>query len=72
MGARTCRRKNTVSIQQVHLMLTVKLEELIEKLEASNRPLHFMVYLSGRRTVLKALQAEAIQQGKPLHARGNR
>lgn len=65
-------RKNTVSIQQVHLMLTVKLEELIEKLEASNRPLHFMVYLSGRRTVLKTLQAEAVQQGKSLRARGNR
>ena len=65
-------RKNIVSIKQVHLMLTVKLEELIEELRASTRPLHFMVYLSGKRTALKPLQAEAIQQGKPLRARGNR
>lgn len=53
-------------------MLTVKLEEQIEKLQASTRPLHFMLYLSGRWTVLKTLQAEAIQQGKPLRAQGNR
>ncbi|MDE2817601.1 MAG: DUF5615 family PIN-like protein [Chloroflexota bacterium] len=65
-------RKNIVTIKQVHLMLTVKLEELIEKLEASNQPLHFMVYLSGKRPVLKPLQADTIQQGKPLRARRNR
>ena len=65
-------RKNAVSIQQVHLMLTVKLEELIEKLEESTGPRHFMLYLSGRRPVLKALQSDTIQPGKPLRARRSR
>ena len=50
-------------------MLTVKLEELIVKLEESTGPRHFMLYLSGRRPVLKALQSDTIQPGKPLRAR---
>ncbi len=65
-------RKNRVTIKQVHLMLTVKLEDLIEKLAASNRPLHYMVYLAGKRPVLKQLQVDTIEHGKPLRARRNR
>lgn len=65
-------KKNVVSIQQVHLMLTVKLDEIIEQLEKSIGPRHFILYLSGRRTVLKPLQTEGIQLGKPLRARRSR
>ena len=65
-------RKNLISIQHVHLMLTVKLEELIEKLQESTGPRHFMLYLSGRRTVLKPLRTDSIQPGKPLRARKTR
>jgi predicted nuclease of predicted toxin-antitoxin system len=61
-------RKNVVSLKQVHLMLTVKLDELIEQLQKSTAPRHFMLYLSGRRAVLRPLQTETIQPGKPLRA----
>ena len=65
-------RKNRVSIQQMHLMLTVKLQDLMEELQKLTGPRHFMLYLSGRRPVLRTLQADAIQSGKPLRARRGR
>ena len=64
--------KNRVSIQQMHLMLTVKLQDLMEALQKLTAPRHFMLFLSGRRPVLRTLQADAIQSGKPLRARRGR
>ena len=65
-------RKNRVNTQQVHLMLTVKLQDLVEKLQEATVPRHFMLYLSGKRPVLKPLQADTIQPRKALRARKGR
>jgi predicted nuclease of predicted toxin-antitoxin system len=62
-------RKNTLTVQQVHLLLTVRLQELTDTLREAPGPRHFMLYLSGKRAVLKPLQAESIQAGKPLRTR---
>lgn len=47
------RIKNKVSIQQVHLMLTVKLPRMIRTIEAARGPRHFILWLAGERVVIE-------------------
>lgn len=47
------RVKNKVTIQQVHLMLTVKLPYMIRILEEARGPRHFILWLSGEKVVIE-------------------
>lgn len=47
------RVKNRISAQQVHLMLTVKLPRIIATIESSKGPCHFILWISGEKTVME-------------------
>ena len=47
------RIKNKVTVQQVHLMLTVKLPRIIRALEGARGPRHFILWISGEKTVME-------------------
>ena len=50
------RIRNKVSIQQVHLMLTVRLPRIMSIIEEARGPRHFMLHISGEHAVMNELR----------------
>ena len=61
------RKKNKISIQHVHLLLTVRLPRIIAVIEAAHGPRHFMLYIAGERAMMEEihdLQRMRLRRGK--------
>ena len=43
------RQKNKVNPKQIHLMLTVRLDEIAAQVRSSRGPLYFLLYMNGER-----------------------
>jgi hypothetical protein len=59
-------RKNVISQQQLHRMLTVKLPEVEQQLQNARGPRHFVLYLNGDSPALRTLNDSEITSGQPL------
>lgn len=59
-------QKNAVNTQQVHLMLTVELPKIIEKMQGATGPLYFALSLTNKGPRLVTLHEEAVGTGKSL------
>ena len=61
-------KKNTVNTQQVHLMLTVELPKIIEKMQSATGPMYFALSLTSNGPRLVILRDEAVGTGKSSRA----
>ena len=57
------RQRNTISIKDLHLMLTVKLPDIEARLRETRRPTFFLLYLaSGNRPTLRPIRTEELRR----------
>ena len=61
-----------INTQQVHLVLTVKLPEIIEKIQNATGPLYFRLSLAGQRPKLELLKDDIIGSRRPSRVRRSR
>ncbi len=64
------RRKNRITVHDVHLLLASKLEEAARQIDESRGPLHLEVYLNGARPTLRAIQSSEVARSRPLRRAG--
>ena len=64
--------KNAVNAQQVHLMLTVGLPRIVEKMKDATGPMYFVLSLTKRGPKLVALSDDDVGSGEASRARMGR
>ncbi len=67
------RIKNKITVQQVHLMLTMKLPNIIEIIEGARGPRHFVIWISAQHPVMEVTADIGRLLRKQIkHSRGRR